>query len=96
MPLRTDDFDYHLPPELIAQVPAEPRDAARLLVAFRDTHQVEHTLFCEIGRYLEAGDLLVLNETRVIPARLFARKVASGGKVEILLLKKLDELRWQA
>lgn len=96
MHLRTDDFDYPLPPELIAQVPAEPRDSARLLVAFRDTHQVEHTQFREIGRYLDAGDLLVLNETRVIPARLLAQKAVSGGKVEILLLKKLDERRWQA
>lgn len=94
--MRTLDFDYHLPPERIAQSPAEPRDAARLLVAFRDTHRVEHTVFREIGRYLEAGDLLVLNETRVIPARLFAKKVTSGGKVEILLLKKLDEFHWQA
>ncbi|GAB4472823.1 MAG: tRNA preQ1(34) S-adenosylmethionine ribosyltransferase-isomerase QueA [Anaerolineales bacterium] len=92
--MRTDDFDYVLPQELIAQAPAEPRDLARLMVAYRDTRQVEHTIFRELGRYLDAGDLLVLNETRVIPARLWARKAASGGKVEILLLKKLDELRW--
>lgn len=96
MDLRTDDFDYELPQELIAQAPAEPRDSARLLVAYRGTSLIEHTVFREIGKYLEAGDLLVLNETRVIPARLFARKALSGGKVEILLLKKLDELRWQA
>ncbi|MCS6906596.1 MAG: tRNA preQ1(34) S-adenosylmethionine ribosyltransferase-isomerase QueA [Anaerolineales bacterium] len=96
MKLRTDDFDYELPQELIAQVPAEPRDSARLLVAFRETRQVEHTVFREIGRYLQAGDLLVINETRVIPARLFATKALSGGKVEILLLKKLDATRWQA
>lgn len=96
MHLRTDDFDYELPPELIAQVPAEPRDSARLMVANRATHQVEHTVFREIGKFLEAGDLLVLNETRVIPARLMAKKAVSGGKVEILLLKKLDELTWQA
>lgn len=94
--LRTDDFDYHLPQELIAQTPAEPRDSARLMVAFRDSRQVEHTVFREIGRYLEAGDLLVLNETRVIPARLFAKKAVSGGQVEVLLLKKIDSLRWHA
>ncbi len=96
MTLRTDDFDYHLPQELIAQTPAEPRDSARLLVAYRETHQVEHAIFRQIGRYLREGDLLVLNETRVIPSRLYATKAISGGKVEILLLKKLDELTWQA
>ena len=96
MNLRLDDFDYSLPQELIAQTPAEPRDSARLMVAFRESRRVEHTVFRQIGRYLEAGDLLVVNETRVIPARLFARKAISGGKVEILLLKKIDDLRWQA
>lgn len=94
--MRIDDFDYDLPQELIAQIPAEPRDSARLLVAFRESRQVEHTIFRQIGRYLEAGDLLVVNETRVIPARLFAKKAISGGKVEILLLKKVDDLMWQA
>jgi len=96
MNLRLDDFDYSLPEELIAQTPAEPRDSARLMVAFRESRRVEHAVFREIGRYLEAGDLLVVNETRVIPARLFARKAISGGKVEILLLKKIDDLKWQA
>ncbi|RCK76331.1 MAG: S-adenosylmethionine:tRNA ribosyltransferase-isomerase [Anaerolineae bacterium] len=96
MKLRIEDFDYYLPQELIAQTPAEPRDAARLLVAFRDSRRVEHTIFREIGRYLEAGDLLVVNETRVIPARLFAKKAISGGKVEVLLLKKIDDLKWHA
>lgn len=96
MNLRIDDFDYYLPQELIAQIPAEPRDSARLLVAFRESRRVEHTIFRQIGRYLEAGDLLVVNETRVIPARLFARKAISGGKVEILLLKKIDDCKWQA
>ncbi len=94
--MRIEDFDYYLPQELIAQTPAEPRDAARLLVAFRDSRRVEHTVFREIGRYLEEGDLLVVNETRVIPARLFAKKAISGGKVEILLLKKIDDLKWHA
>lgn len=93
--MRVDDFNYDLPQELIAQIPAEPRDSARLLVAFRESRRVEHTIFRQIGRYLKAGDLLVVNETRVIPARLFARKATSGGKVEILLLKKIDNLKWQ-
>ncbi len=94
--MKTDDFDYDLPQDLIAQVPAEPRDAARLLVAYRATHQIEHTIFRHLGNFLEKGDLLVINETRVIPARLFGKKAGSGGKVELLLLKKVDELRWQA
>jgi S-adenosylmethionine:tRNA ribosyltransferase-isomerase len=83
--MRTSDFDYDLPPECIAQTPVEPRDAARLLVLDRRSGQIEHTVFHHLGNYLRPGDLLVLNETRVIPARLFAHK-PTGGKVELLLL----------
>jgi S-adenosylmethionine:tRNA ribosyltransferase-isomerase len=83
----TSDFDYDLPSECIAQTPVEPRDAARLLVLDRRIGQVEHTVFNQLGRYLNQGDLLVLNETRVIPARLYARK-PTGGKVELLLLHR--------
>lgn len=83
----TSDFDYDLPPECIAQTPVEPRDSARLLVLDRKSGQLEHAAFRDLGNYLRPGDLLVLNETRVIPARLFAQK-PTGGKVELLLLHR--------
>ena len=92
----TADFDYDLPPDLIAQEPVEPRDSSRLLVLHRDTGAIEHRVFRDIVEYLRPGDLLIANETRVIPARLEARKVPSGGRVELLLLSKLDATRWEA
>ncbi len=92
----TRDYDYDLPPEYIAQHPMEPRDASRLLVLDRQSGQVEHARFRDIGCYLGPGDLLVLNDTRVIPARLFARKLPGGGKAEILLLQREDENTWEA
>lgn len=89
------DFDYPLPPERIAQTPIEPRDAARMLVLHRTSGQIEHRQFRDLPGYLRAGDVLVLNQTRVIPARLAARKVPSGGAVELLLLRPLDDdRRW--
>lgn len=94
--MRTDQFDYQLPPELIAQTPIEPRDAARLLVVERATGALSHRQFRDLGSYLRAGDLLVLNESRVIPARLQARKVPSGGRVELLLLTRHDPRTWEA
>ena len=93
--MKTRDFDYYLPPELIAQRPLAQRDASRLLVYQRQTRQIEHRQFTALIDYLQPGDVLVLNDSRVIPARLFGRK-PSGGKVEILLLQQLDETRWQA
>ncbi len=93
--MRTDDFDYNLPPDLIAQTPVEPRDASRLLVLDRSTGKITHEQFRNIGRYFHAGDLLVANESRVLPARLFGRK-ASGGKIEVLLLRRRDERTWEA
>ncbi len=96
MPLHTDDFDYDLPPEYIAQSPVEPRDSARLMVLDRATGTVTHAIFREIGRFLRPGDLLVVNRTRVIPARLYARKVPTGGKVELLLLRREGPGIWQA
>lgn len=93
--MKTTDFDYDLPPEYIAQKPIEPRDASRLLVIDRKSGSVQHAVFKELGRYLNPGDLLVLNETRVIPARLFARKIPSGGRVEILLLRRQDPQTWE-
>ena len=92
--MKTSDFDYELPPAYIAQSPIEPRDSSRLLVLKRDTGVIEHRVFREIGEYLQPGDLLVVNRTRVIPARIFARK-PTGGRVEILLLRRGDLLTWE-
>jgi len=92
----TSDFDYHLPEERIAQDPVEPRDASRLLVVHRDGGALEHRTFRDILAYLRPGDLLVANETRVIPARLQAVKEPTGGRVEVLLLARRDPLRWEA
>jgi len=91
----TSELDYELPSELIAQTPIEPRDASRLLIVRRDTGELTHHMFRDIGEYLRPGDLLVANESRVIPARLRARKARTGGAVEILLLRRLDDLMWQ-
>ena len=95
MTLKTSDFDYNLPESSIAQTPAEPRDSSRLLVLHRESGKLEHRIFCDVTDYLNAGDLLVLNQTRVIPARIFARK-ETGGRVELLLLRRRDELTWEA
>lgn len=94
--MKTSELDYPLPTELIAQEAVEPRDSSRLLVIHRDTGALEHRIFHDIGAYLRPGDLLVANETRVIPARLFGRKEPTGGKVELLLLRPLDDTRWYA
>lgn len=88
--MRTELFDFELPPAFIAQQPAEPRDGSRLLVLDRATGAMEHRTFRDIGDYLNAGDLLVANDSRVIPARLHGVK-ATGGQVEVFLLKQLDE-----
>jgi S-adenosylmethionine:tRNA ribosyltransferase-isomerase len=92
--MKTSDFDYLLPPESIAQTPIEPRDSSRLLVLKRDTGELEHHIFRELGQFLHPNDLLVINQTRVIPARLFAHK-PTGGRVEVLLLRRLDLLTWE-
>jgi S-adenosylmethionine:tRNA ribosyltransferase-isomerase len=94
--LRTSDFDYDLPERHIAQSPLDQRDLSRLMVLDKHTGSIQHSVFKHLGEYLRAGDLLVINETRVIPGRLFARKLPGGGRVEILLLHKLDELTWEA
>lgn len=93
--MKTSDFDYNLPESSIAQTPAEPRDSSRLLVLHREMGVIEHKIFRDVRDYLKAGDLLVLNQTRVIPARIFAHK-ETGGKVELLLLRRRDELTWEA
>ena len=89
------DYDYHLPPQLIAQVPCEPRDAARLLVLTKDSGSIAHMRFREFPNLLNQGDCLVFNDTRVYPARIQAHKLSSGGKVEILLLRRLGEGLWR-
>ena len=88
------DFNYNLPPELIAQTPVEPRDCSRLLVYNRATDRVEHRIFRDITQYLKPGDVLVINNTKVLPARLYAL-TEHGGHVEVLLLKRLDIDRWE-
>lgn len=93
--MRTSDFEYDLPPDLIAQHPAFPRDAARLLIFDRRTRHIEHRTFRDLPDYLNHDDILVLNETRVIPARLPAMKIPTEGKAEILLLKRLSNQTWE-
>jgi len=94
--VKTSDFDYELPQSLIAQTPIEPRDASRMMVLDRRTGTIEHQHFRDILDYLQPGDVLVCNESRVIPARLYGRKVPSGGKVELLLIAKRGENLWEA
>lgn len=94
--LRVADFDYELPSELIAQTPLPDRDHARLLILDRTTGSIEHSWIYELPRWLRPGDLLVANNSRVIPARLHARKAQTGGKVELLLLQAKDEGAWSA
>lgn len=93
--MKTEDFYYDLPGHFIAQVPVEPRDHSRLMVLNRKTGAIEHRHFYDIIEYLNPGDLLVVNNTRVIPARLYAKKIPGGGKVELLLLNKSDNLDWE-
>ncbi|MCB8942219.1 MAG: tRNA preQ1(34) S-adenosylmethionine ribosyltransferase-isomerase QueA [Ardenticatenaceae bacterium] len=93
--MKTREFDYHLPPERIAQRPLTQRDASRLLIYQRQTGQITHAHFTDLLHYLHPGDILVVNDSRVIPARLYGQK-PTGGQVEILLLNQLDDTRWQA
>ena len=92
--MKTNDFNYDLPIELIAQIPIEPRHNSRLLILDRDKNQIEHRKFFEIGDFLKDNDLLIINRTKVIPARIFAQKL-TGGKVEILLLRQVEKLIWE-
>lgn len=92
--MKTSDFYYDLPEDLIAQTPVEPRDSSRLLVYNRSEDKVEHKVFNQIGDYLKSGDLLVINTTKVYPARIFAY-TEHGGKVEILLLKRINLTDWE-
>ena len=94
--MKVADFDYHLPEELIAQEPVEPRDASRLLVVHRQTGELEHRIFRDIVDYLRPSDVLVINDTKVIPARLFGSKRGTGGQVELLLIKRMSQDVWEA
>ena len=94
--MRTSDFDYELPPELIAQTPLEPRDSSRLMVLDRATGRTDHRRFTDVLDYLRPGDLMVFNQSRVIPARLRGVKDDNGGRVELLLLRREGDRVWEA
>lgn len=94
--MKTSDFDYYLPKELIAQTPLEPRDRSRLMVVRRKDGLIEHSTFARITSYLSCGDVLVFNNSRVLPARLNGRKVSTGGRIEILLLRRCGDGVWEA
>lgn len=93
--MQLEDFDYDLPKELIAQHPCDRRDECRLMVMDKKTGEVEHKIFKDIVDYLNEGDCLVLNDTRVLPARLIGSKVKTGGKMELLLLRRIDANTWE-
>ena len=94
--MKTSDFFYDLPPELIAQTPIENRDNSRLLVLDKATGKIDHRHFYDVLSYLNEGDCLVLNDTRVLPARLYGVKEETGAVVEFLLLKQKGALTWEA
>lgn len=93
--MRVDLFDFHLPEELIAQTPLENRSDSRLMVLNKETGELQHDIFKHIGQYLKSGDCLVLNDTRVLPARLFGTKSDTGAKIEVLLLKQQEGDCWE-
>lgn len=93
--MKTSDFYYDLPQELIAQTPVEPRDSSRLLVYNRQNKTISHKRFYDVTEYLKKGDVLVVNNTKVLPARIYGYKEHTGGKIEFLLLKRLDLTRWE-
>ena len=93
--MKVSDFDFYLPEELIAQHPLEKRDTSRLMVLDKKTGDIEHKVFKDIIEYLNEGDTLVLNNTRVMPARLIGAKEGTGGKIEFLLLKRLEGDKWE-
>jgi len=93
--MQTSDFDYHLPEELIAQTPLEQRDGSRLLVLDRQSGEVDHRQFRQLPDILRSGDCLILNDSRVLPARLLGEKVPSGGAIEFLLLERREEYVWE-
>ena len=94
--MRTSDFDYYLPEKLIAQIPIEPRDHSKLMLVERDQGVISHDRFFNLPKYLRQGDLLVFNDSRVIPARLYGSRDDTGNKIELLLLTRLREGFWRA
>jgi len=90
------DFDYELPEELIAQAPLEQRDASRMLVLDRATQTQQDSKFGLLPEYLRAGDVVVVNNTRVFPARLIGQREPSGGRVEVLLVREVEPAVWEA
>ncbi|WML40688.1 tRNA preQ1(34) S-adenosylmethionine ribosyltransferase-isomerase QueA [Neobacillus sp. OS1-2] len=93
--MKVDLFDFHLPEELIAQVPLKNRTDSRLMVLNKQTGEIKHEVFKDITKYLREGDCLVLNDTKVLPARLFGVKEDTGAKIEVLLLKQLEGDQWE-
>ena len=93
--MKVDDFDYYLPEELIAQTPLQKRDNSRLMVLDKKTGEVEHKKFYDIIDYLEEGDSLVLNDTKVLPARLIGEKEDTKAVIEVLLLKNIENDNWE-
>jgi S-adenosylmethionine:tRNA ribosyltransferase-isomerase len=93
--MKVNDFDFHLPEELIAQTPLENRTSSRLMVLNKENRRIEHEHFYDLKNHLKKGDCLVLNDTRVLPARLFGQKTDTGAKVEILLLKEEGQDTWE-
>ena len=93
--MKTSDFFYNLPENLIAQTPLEPRDSSRMMVLHRDSDRIEHQHFYDVIDYLEPGDCLIVNDSRVIPARIYGVKEDTGAKIEFLLLRQLDGSRWE-
>jgi S-adenosylmethionine:tRNA ribosyltransferase-isomerase len=94
--MRVSDFDYELPPDRIAQEPLAERDRARMMVLRRDGVEIEHRSVLDLPTFLQAGDLLVVNDTRVFPARVFGRRPVTGGTVELLLVEEISSGRWDA
>ncbi|MDD5822827.1 MAG: tRNA preQ1(34) S-adenosylmethionine ribosyltransferase-isomerase QueA [Firmicutes bacterium] len=94
--MRIDEFDYKLPEELIAQQPSAQRDACRLMVLDMESHSIEHKHFYDIKDYLKPGDCLVLNDSRVIPARMYGIKESTGAHIELLLIKRIEGDKWES
>ncbi|PIZ55710.1 tRNA preQ1(34) S-adenosylmethionine ribosyltransferase-isomerase QueA, partial [bacterium (Candidatus Torokbacteria) CG_4_10_14_0_2_um_filter_35_8] len=92
--MKLAEFNYNLPKKLIAQTPKKPRDLSRLLVLDKEKGKIEHKHFYDLPKYLKKGDTLVMNNSKVIPARLWGRK-ETGGKIEVLLLNKINDSTWE-
>ncbi|MDD2568488.1 MAG: S-adenosylmethionine:tRNA ribosyltransferase-isomerase, partial [Clostridia bacterium] len=93
--MRVEEFDYNLPEELIAQVPIEPRDSSRLLVLNKHNGDISHDHFFNVGNYLKPGDVLVINDTKVLPARIYCTK-DTGAVIELVLIQQVDMCHWKA